>query len=133
MTAVPLKFRTLRNKRSPIDFCNLDEAIDQLGNKLFPEEWGLLPFWEKLPFSVEKSSGKFYRCKLISDGPGAYRFKKLYLKLSEEAHQTAKLYEETIDAFSRGAERLEFRAAKLGNDRRDFLAQNQNNIWSTQR
>lgn len=59
-----LRFDYIRRKSRVTDHLQIDDALDAIGRARFPETWGQIPFFELLPFRIEKRT--CVRTKIVS-------------------------------------------------------------------
>lgn len=91
--AAPSIARRLRfdyhRRRPPVtDYLRIDDSLDAIGRARFPETWGRVPFFELLPFRIEK--GRCVRTRIVSvEGKGVrLRSKRLGIpKLQIDAYR----------------------------------------------
>lgn len=56
-----IRFRALLDERPPFGWMFIDEAIDRLGFRRFPAEWGRSAVWGEHPFRYEERNGRYWR------------------------------------------------------------------------
>lgn len=69
---IPLRFFSLLDRPAPAGFMHMDEALDHLGVKRFPEQWGRLAGWQQHPFRYELKTNKFLTYRFERDEDKSY-------------------------------------------------------------
>ena len=83
---IVLYFETLKRKVRTPEFMHLDEALDRLGVRDFPLEWGMSAIWRKAPFQYESRPKRFYKYALKKTEEG-YRLNKRRLKSGRQSRR----------------------------------------------
>ena len=65
---LPLIFAINQRRRRHPGYITLDRALDQYGKMHFPNEWGVLQYWDQLPFLWAKEQSFFVRPRLRHSG-----------------------------------------------------------------
>ena len=132
---IVLRFETLKRKVRTPEFMHLDEALDRLGVRKFPDEWGMTPVWEQAPFLYESISKRLYKYALKKTEE-RYRLSKDKFKSDlnrNQLKQCSRIYSSVRKVLSNALSSSLVKAAKLFHDGTiQDIEKAQRGIWSTQ-
>jgi hypothetical protein len=131
-----MRFPTLRRKALPSPECmHIDEALDRLGMRDFPLEWGTSPAWTKAPFQYERERKCFYKYELVR-AKGSFHLEKRRVGSGPnpcDLRQCDRIYRSVRKALSLGLTSGVVKAAKLFHSGRiEPLVESQRGLWSAQ-